>query len=131
MCPHLIPSDNIPNRINDYFATIGPKLAESLGGNWVPTTDPKEANFEFNQVTLHDFVKIINEIDVSKSSAIDNVSPYVLKLTFQAISTAAKGCFWEMTPTGSITRYHLFFLIEDPMGYVESVVVEILIWSRI
>ena len=25
-----IPSDNIPNRINDYFATIGPKLAESL-----------------------------------------------------------------------------------------------------
>ena len=80
-----IPSDNIPNRINDYFATIGPKLAESLGGNWVPTTDPKEANFEFNQVTLHDFVKIINEIDVSKSSAIDNVSSYVLKLTFQAI----------------------------------------------
>ena len=80
-----IPSDNIPNRINDYFATIGPKLAESLGGNWVPTTDPKEANFEFNQVTLHDFVIIINEIDVSKSSAIDNVSSYVLKLTFQAI----------------------------------------------
>ena len=45
-------------------------------------------------------------------------------------STAVKGCFWEMTPTGSITRYHLFFLIEDPMGYVESVVVEKLIWSR-
>ena len=39
-------------------------------------------------------------------------------------STAAKGCFWEMTPTGSITRYHLFFLIEDIMGYVKSVVVE-------
>ena len=80
-----IPSDNIPNRINDYFATIGPKLAETLGGNWVPTTDPKEANFEFNQVTLHDLVKIINEIDVSKSSAIDNVSSYVLKLAFQAM----------------------------------------------
>ena len=46
-------------------------------------------------------------------------------------STAAKGCFWEMTPTGSITRYHLFFLIEDTMGYVESVVVEKIIWSRI
>ena len=46
-------------------------------------------------------------------------------------SAAAKGCFLEMTPTGSITRYHLFFLIEDPMGYVESVVVEKLIWSRI
>ena len=46
-------------------------------------------------------------------------------------STAAKGCFWEMTPTGSITRYHLFFLVEDPMGYVKSVVVEKLIWSRV
>ena len=46
-------------------------------------------------------------------------------------STAAKWRFWEMTPTGSITRYHLFFLIEDIMGYVESVVVEKLIWSRI
>ena len=45
-------------------------------------------------------------------------------------STAAKGCFWEMTPTGSITRYHLFFLVEDPMGYVKSVVVEKIIWSR-
>ena len=53
-------------------------------------------------------------------------------LNFKMIpsSTVAKGCFWEMTPTGSITRYHLFFLIEDPMGYVESVVVEKLIWSR-
>ena len=46
-------------------------------------------------------------------------------------STAAKGCFWEMTRTGSITRYHLFFLIEDTIGYVESVVVEKLIWSYI
>ena len=49
----------------------------------------------------------------------------------QVNSTAAKGCFWEMTPTGSITRYDLFFLIEDPLGYVESVVVEKLIWSRL
>ena len=49
---------------------------------------------------------------------------------YRTNSTAAKGCFWEMTPTGSITRYHLFFLIKDPMGYVESVVVEKLIWSR-
>ena len=49
----------------------------------------------------------------------------------KANSTAAKGCFWEMTPTGSITRYHLFFLIEDSLGYVKSVVVEKLIWSRI
>ena len=46
-------------------------------------------------------------------------------------STAAKGCFWEMTPIGSLTRYNLFFLIKDTMGYVESVVVEKLIWSRI
>ena len=52
------------------------------------------------------------------------------KIVVFPYSTAAKGCFWEMTPTGSITRYHLFFLIEDPMGYVESVVVEKLIWSR-
>ena len=38
-------------------------------------------------------------------------------------SAAAKGCFWKMTPTRGITRCHLFLVIEDSMGYVESVVV--------
>ena len=50
--------------------------------------------------------------------------PFNMGMLILPNSTAAKGCFWEMTPTGSITRYHLLFLIEDPMGYVESVVVE-------
>ena len=38
-------------------------------------------------------------------------------------SAVAKGCFWKMTPTGGITRYHLFLVIEDSMGYMKSVVV--------
>ena len=80
-----IPTDDIPNHVNDYFATIVPKLAEQLGGNWIPRTAPCYSNFDFKLITLPNLVKIIEEIDVSKSSAIDNVSSYILKLVFQTV----------------------------------------------
>ena len=68
------------NLLNDYFTTIGPSLARNM-------TDPWVYNGHRFACTLHDnfsvendeLMKLLQDIDVTKSSAIDNISSKVLK----------------------------------------------------
>ena len=41
-----VPSNCIPDHINNFFAEIGPKLAENLNGNWLPSTQLLPALFD-------------------------------------------------------------------------------------
>ena len=62
---------------------------------------------------------VANYTDLPHFSTITMDSNITKILDPTTSSAAAKGCFWEMTPTRGISRYHLFLLIEDSMGYVE------------
>ena len=68
------------NVLNDYFTTIGPSLASNM-------TDPWLYNGYMFDCILHDnfyiendeLLKLLREIDITKSSAIDNISSRVMK----------------------------------------------------
>ena len=65
--------------INDYFINIGPKLAKNHKGNW-NYFDKEEIN-NINKLAI-DKGKIhalIADIDISKSSGIDDISSRCLK----------------------------------------------------
>ena len=75
-------SDNkeMANLINNYFTTIGPSLAANMNDPWVyngPTLDLLlEDVFYVEHVEL---LKILQEIDITNSSAIDFLSSNILK----------------------------------------------------
>ena len=81
-----IDRDKTADYMNNFFATIGPKLAEGFIDQW---------NFEGveSQVELQDFqieeeeVNLaIKNIKVTKSSAVDGLSTKVLKIAFKTLS---------------------------------------------
>ena len=68
------------NKMNNYFTTIGPSLAANMNDPWVysgPLVD-----FELNNI-FHvervELLKIIQDIDITKSSAIEFISSKILK----------------------------------------------------
>ena len=63
--------------INDYFVNVGPKLAQFFG------TD--EILIDFN-VTEDEVISLCKEININKSSAIENLSSRILKLAFLTLS---------------------------------------------
>ena len=75
-----IHNDLLPNYINDFFVEIGPKLAQNFVNDWVDEVDIEtDINMNPLSVTEEMLTKIISDINVNKSSAIDNVSARVLK----------------------------------------------------
>ena len=82
---HPVSKGDIPDFINNYFSNIGTKLAESLREPWVYN------GFHSNNhlpdiVTNEEEVKgLIRDIDISKASAILNVSSKIIKDAFETI----------------------------------------------
>ena len=84
--------------INDYFINVGkidPLDANIRRDNNVetgdPTTDPLSQEqtalpFEPAEVTEPDVLKVIKEINVSKSSGLDNISSFIIKEAFQILN---------------------------------------------
>ena len=65
--------------INEYFATIGEKLAQNLNTPWVYRGNSINTDFMFHDCTLEELEPLLRKIDVSKSSGVDNISTQVLK----------------------------------------------------
>ena len=68
------------NVLNNYFTTIGPSLAANMTDPWLYT------GYVFDCILYDDFhiendelLKFLREIDITKSSAIDNISSRVIK----------------------------------------------------
>ena len=78
----LLGEDETADYINDYFTGIGPKLAENMFTPW-KFYDERVANkidkFETN---LQEVKKLVHEINITKSSAIDGISSKILKTAF-------------------------------------------------
>ena len=65
--------------INDFFINIGPNLANKIDDKWEYFDDDEQNsinNFRIDKGLVHLFV---NEIDISKSSGIENISSRCLK----------------------------------------------------
>ena len=77
---------NLSYYITNIFAGIGPKLAQQFTKCWVDDLDIDPPNImsplSINEETL---VKIINEIDIHKSSSIEHISSRVLKDAFTVL----------------------------------------------
>ena len=90
--------EEVAHFINDYFINVG-KLgiqipsqttniddSMSYSGEVEDTVSGEEINMlDLNEVSEKEVYNIVKEINVSKSSGIDNVSSYVLKVAFKAL----------------------------------------------
>ena len=96
----LISDVNIANFINSYFVNIGPKLAESFCNPWV--SQGTDVPWVMNDVKtdVPEVCKLINAIDICKSSAMENLSSRVLNDAFQAIPEIITSCFNLSLETG-------------------------------
>ena len=66
--------------LNNYFTTIGPSLAASMNDPWVysgPVLDTK-LHVLFH-VEIDELLKLLQDIDITKSSAIEYISSKILK----------------------------------------------------
>ena len=89
---NLIDQDNnIPVAENDTaiyinnFANIGPKLAENFSKPWHYTGERTNLRLDDIIIGVDDVIKLSKESDITKSSAIENVSSRIIKDAFLAI----------------------------------------------
>ena len=78
----IIPDDDIPNYINDYFSTIGPKLAEKYKTKYYFNGPIGRKEFEFEDVTQEQVIDKIKKINIAKPSALNLLSTKLLKDIF-------------------------------------------------
>ena len=80
-----VPDELTANYINEHFATIGPKLAQNFNAHWEYNGAIYPSLFSLVPTNIKDTTKLIKDIDISKSSAIPNLSSRVIKDAFEAI----------------------------------------------
>ena len=74
-----IPESDVANYINNFFTSIGPRLARKDISNYLYQGTDFINNFEFSKVTPQDIIQLAKEINITKSSAIDGFSSRILK----------------------------------------------------
>ena len=80
-----VPDELTANYINEHFATIGPKLAQHFNAHWEYNGAIYPSLFSLVPTNIKTTTKLIKDIDISKSSAIPNLSSRVIKDAFEAI----------------------------------------------
>ena len=71
--------------INQFFVSIGPKLAKSFDSEWTYYGPSLEQTFEFKLITNECTHNIVKTINTNKSSGIANLSSQILKDAFSAL----------------------------------------------
>ena len=74
------------NLINDFFTSIGPKLAQTFNRNWLFHGTLIDDQMDNMSVTEEEVILLCKEINTNKSSAIENLSANILKLAFITLS---------------------------------------------
>ena len=78
----IIDDKNISNYINDYFSTIGPKLAQNYRTDYSFHGPIERRVFNFEQVTQEQVLEQITKINIAKPSSIELLSTKLLKDIF-------------------------------------------------
>ena len=74
--------EEIAEKFNDYFTSIGPSLAENIDNNecnYSQFVNRVDGSFHFQPVSLSQVYKLLNSLSVCKASGIDKISAKVLK----------------------------------------------------
>ena len=70
-----IPVEDTAKYINEYFVQVGPRLSKRQNIAWEPLNSITSASvFSFNQVTQEKVIKLVNDIDINKGSALNGLS---------------------------------------------------------
>ena len=77
-----IRAEDTPDYINNFFASIGPKLAEEFNEEWTYYGNNIEINMPNFEIQIEDIIKFCKEISVFKSSALQDMPTKFLKLAF-------------------------------------------------
>ena len=77
------------NFINNYFTTVGPNLAKKFNNQWTNFGDVADTTIMDFVISKEEVLKLIKDIDIAKSSAIDHLSSRVLKDAFVVV-------FWQI-----------------------------------
>ena len=77
-----IKDNDVPDYINEYFSTIGSRLAEGLNGHWVYSGKRNAVDIVNIETNEEEILKLSNEIEITKSSAIEHVSSRLIKDVF-------------------------------------------------
>lgn len=81
-----VPSNHCANFMNHFLTSAGPKLANALPHTpFRSTIEEFRSNLVFRRITVEETIKMIEGIDISKSSALDNLSSRLLKDAFLAL----------------------------------------------
>ena len=74
--------------MNEYYTEAGPNLAKKMNESWEPIDSLKNitSTFSFEFITETLVQKLVSEIKISKSSAIDNLSSRILKDAFSVLT---------------------------------------------
>ena len=82
----VVDDDDLPDYINRFFTDIGPKLSANFTDEWENNIPDFEGDQMGNvEVTLPEMEKIVKNINISKSSAVPNISSGVLRDAFLVI----------------------------------------------
>ena len=85
-CP--VENSDIPEFINSFFTNIGPNLAQNFKEDWNDNLPPIEHCFLDKFVfSEREIIEVVKEIDINKSSSLDNLSTRVLKDAFEYLTT--------------------------------------------
>ena len=115
-----IPVNETADYINRFFTHIGPKLSQELNDPWLyegVVADRHLLNIEVNTIELY---KLCKEIDIHKSSSVENISSRILKDAFmvqidrlqylvsQIFKTGIYPSLWKIANIIKITQlYHI------------------------
>ena len=74
-----IKDNDLPDFINNFFADIGPNLAQKFTDNYTFHGPIGRPQFEFQEFEPNTVLAELNKIDITKSSALDQISTRVIK----------------------------------------------------
>lgn len=82
-----IPSDEVPNYLNNHFCRIGESLESGFSKSPVFTSMISDfaSSFSLKAITLTRVLDVIKGIDIHKSSAIEGLTARILRDAFEAL----------------------------------------------
>ena len=81
-----VTESDTPNFVNNYFPSIGPSLAEKFDDNWEYHGLRYNNNFNLTRTTVQEVTQLVKEINIAKSSSVNNASSRVLKEAWMVLS---------------------------------------------
>ena len=88
-----VPDEETADYINDFFVKIGPKLAQRYDDEWEYYGDRSNQTLDDMITNTDEIIKLCKEININKSSCVDNRSSEILRDAFLAIPEVIKDLF--------------------------------------